>query len=118
MFRGAHCLAQGVAPQVEEHQLRAGGNRLKCCRLLETLGRRVKERLASSPQILFAPVHSSLFFLAAWLVGISHTSLEGVRLWAGTTNTCPQGPGRKHRGQAGLVLEVVETVAKKVASHG
>lgn len=41
-------MAQGVALQVEEDQLGARGKRLECCRLLETLGKRVKESLAGS----------------------------------------------------------------------
>lgn len=38
MLRDAHCLAQGVALQVEEDQPGAGGERLEHCRLLEALG--------------------------------------------------------------------------------
>lgn len=53
------------------------------------------------------------------VAGISQTSPEGVRLGAGTADTCPRGPGEKHRGGLGVVLEgTVETVAKEKASPG
>lgn len=62
MLQGAHYLAQGVALQVEEDQLGAGGKRMECSRLLETLSRRVKESLAGSPDPS-TPVYPSLFSL-------------------------------------------------------
>lgn len=90
------------------------------------LGQESQGKVGRFPQIWSAPVYPSLFSLksgdcclASWLVGMSHTSLEGVRLWAGTANTCPQGPGKKHRGGLGVVLEgTVETVAKEKAGPG
>lgn len=107
MLQGAHHLAQGVALQVEEDQLGAGGKRLECSRLLETLGRRVKESLAGSPRSTYscAPItvfpHEQGLLPGGLTAGILHASPEGVRFWAGTANTCPQGPGRNHKGQAG-----------------
>lgn len=72
MFQGAHCLAQGVALQVEEHQLGAGSNRLKCCMLVQTLGRS-QGKAGRFPQILSAPGYPSYFpsrtGTAAWQPG-------------------------------------------------
>lgn len=60
MLRDAHCFTQGVALQVEEDQPTAGGKKPEHCRLLEALGRRVKESLVGSIRSVFC-AHFTVF---------------------------------------------------------
>lgn len=90
---------------------------MKCCRLLETLGRRVKERLAGSPRsrLLLCTHHC---FPGSLVGGHLARFPRGSKAVGKDCKHLPTGARQEAQGAGWVVREVVETVAKKKASHG